>query len=96
MVGACHTPVIMQQSQRLGLRGLRALMLLSTIVAFGPGLGCAAMEKAAAKDPMKCERDPNCARKRGRTMDCDAQCVDDNSCIERCKAVQQQTSGFTR
>jgi hypothetical protein len=86
----------MQQPKRIGLRVARALLLSGALLANGAGAGCAAMEKAAAKDPIKCERDPNCAHKRGRTMDCDAQCADDNSCIERCKAVQQQTTGVSR
>jgi hypothetical protein len=51
------------------------------------GTDCGAVEKAAAKDPLKCERDPNCA-KNERAMDCSAQCVDDRACVERCQQVQ--------
>lgn len=65
-----------------------ASLLLLGVSALG---GCGAMERAAARDPMKCERDPNCGGKRGRTMDCTAQCVDDPACMDRCQAVQSET-----
>jgi hypothetical protein len=72
--------------------GLLALVVASALGA----VGCKTLTAAAARDPMKCERDPNCQKKRGRSMDCDAQCVDDYACIERCKSVQQQTGGSVR
>jgi len=53
-------------------------------------LGCAAcssMQSAAAKDPMKCERDPKCA-KHDRAFDCWTQCADDPACVDRCREVQ--------
>jgi len=37
---------------------------------------------------MKCERDPKCDKKRGRTQDCSRQCNDDPACMERCEQVQ--------
>jgi hypothetical protein len=37
---------------------------------------------------MKCERDPKCDKKRGRTMDCSMQCSDDPACVERCETFQ--------
>ena len=37
---------------------------------------CGSLEASAAKDPMKCERDPKCA-KHERTFDCSSQCADD-------------------
>ena len=49
---------------------------------------CAAAERGAREDPMKCERDPKCDKKRGRTFDCSAQCTDDPACMERCEQVQ--------
>ena len=56
-------------------------------------LGCAVAEKAAARDPMTCERDPNCARGRSSYQDCYRQCVDDPACVDRCRSVQQQIDG---
>jgi hypothetical protein len=52
--------------------------------------GCGTMQAAAAKDPMKCERDPNC-KNHQRAFDCNTQCADDPSCVDRCNEVQQQT-----
>jgi hypothetical protein len=54
-------------------------------------IGCAASERAAREDPMKCERDPKCEKKRGRTQDCSMQCNDDPACMERCETVQSTT-----
>jgi hypothetical protein len=76
----------------MGYRGATMLtaarsMLLSTVTlcALASALGgCAAAEKAAAKDPMKCERDPDCAKKRGKNTDCTTQCVDNPECMDRC------------
>ena len=50
---------------------------------------CSAAESAARRDPMKCERDPKCEKKRGRTADCSMQCSDDPACMERCEQIQQ-------
>lgn len=52
---------------------------------------CSSMEKAAKEDPMKCERDPKCEKKRGRQQDCSTQCSDDPACVERCEQIQQGT-----
>jgi hypothetical protein len=51
--------------------------------------GCAAAEKAAAKDPVKCERDPSCITKQGKSRDCATQCADNIDCMERCQQVQR-------
>lgn len=56
--------------------------------------GCGAMTKAAQDDPMKCERDPKCEKKRGRTADCSRQCSDDPACVDRCEQVQRQNGGL--
>ncbi len=61
----------------------------------GSAPACAAAEKAAAKDPMKCERDPNCARGRSSYQDCYRQCVDDPACVDRCQEVQHGIDGPT-
>jgi hypothetical protein len=51
---------------------------------------CHSMQAAAANDPMKCERDPNC-KNHQRAFDCSTQCTDDPACVERCSEIQQQT-----
>jgi hypothetical protein len=51
-------------------------------------VACGPMERAAAKDPMKCERDPACAAQHGKSKDCATQCADNLECMERCEAVQ--------
>ena len=67
------------------MRGaLLALALLSSV-----GIGCASTQAAAAKDPLRCERDPSCAKAKGRIPDCTQQCTDDWECIQRCESVQQ-------
>jgi hypothetical protein len=53
--------------------------------------GCSTMKRAADQDPLKCERDPKCESKRGRTQDCSMQCSDDPACVDRCEQVQAGT-----
>jgi hypothetical protein len=70
-------------------------------VAVGLGLAsavsaCAGAENAAARDPMKCERDPSCARARASYTDCTRQCVDDPECVNRCEQMQRHTDGLGR
>ena len=67
------------------LFGAASLVLLAS---------CAATQKAARQDPMKCERDPKCEKKRGRTADCSRQCNDDPACVERCEQVQYSNGGL--
>jgi hypothetical protein len=54
---------------------------------------CGSLEKGARQDPMKCERDPKCDKKRGRTADCSRQCNDDPACVERCEQMQTTRLG---
>jgi hypothetical protein len=54
---------------------------------------CSGLEKAAAKDPMRCERDPKCASHSEKTRDCATQCSDDPACIERCREGQVDRLG---
>ncbi|HEY2511681.1 MAG TPA: hypothetical protein VGI39_12520 [Polyangiaceae bacterium] len=68
------------------MRCLVAVLLFSS----SQLVACHASQAAAAKDPLRCERDPNCA-KHERAFDCSAQCVDDSACVERCNEIQQQT-----
>jgi hypothetical protein len=49
--------------------------------------GCRTLQAAAAKDPMRCERDPECLHL-GKPYDCPSQCVDDIECIKRCEQVR--------
>jgi hypothetical protein len=52
--------------------------------------GCGVAQRAAARDPMKCERDPECVRKRGKYSDCSSQCNDDPACMDRCAQMSNQ------
>ena len=70
----------------------RAAALL--VLAFGVA-ACGGLERSAAKDPMKCERDPKCAQKQ-KARDCSAQCSDDPECVRRCEEVQRSTGGSQR
>jgi hypothetical protein len=51
-------------------------------------VGCAAAQKAAAKDPLTCERNPDCAKYRSSYIDCSKQCVDNPQCIDLCRQAQ--------
>jgi hypothetical protein len=53
-------------------------------------LGCSSLQSSAAKDPMKCERDPKCA-KHQKALDCSTQCADDPACVDRCNEVNKGT-----
>jgi hypothetical protein len=63
------------------------------MVAMGILSACASagntLQNAAAKDPMKCERDPSCSRGRGSYVDCTRSCSDDPECTRRCESIQQ-------
>lgn len=56
--------------------------------------GCAAAQRAASKDPMRCERDPKCSKKNSDAFDCSRQCNDDPACMDRCEQVQQPNGGL--
>lgn len=58
---------------------------------FASLVACSALQKAAQEDPMKCERDPKCEKKRHKSADCSTQCSDDPACVERCESVNQGT-----
>jgi len=75
----------------LPVRSLVCLVLAWSALSCG-----ATVENAAAKDPMKCERNPECAKGRGRYVDCTSQCVDDPECVSRCKDVQRGVDGWQR
>lgn len=80
----------------------RALVRLSSVLLVGTlglaalaSVGCGHLEKAAAKDPQKCERDPKC-QKRDRMNDCSTQCADDPACVDRCTQMNQSTGAGGR
>jgi hypothetical protein len=73
--------------------GAAALFALLPLAALAAGAGCGAAEKAAAKDPVRCERDPSCAKGKEVYTDCSKQCVDDPECIDRCRSVQTDRVG---
>jgi hypothetical protein len=68
----------------------RLVSVLSLAIALG---ACGAAQKAAQEDPMKCERDPKCEKKRQKNADCSTQCSDDPACMQRCEQIQQQSPG---
>jgi hypothetical protein len=72
------------------LRGLVVALLALGFTASA----CKSMQKAAQEDPMKCERDPKCDKKRGRVADCSRQCADDPACMNRCEQIQAPNSGL--
>jgi hypothetical protein len=72
-------------SARAAAAALLALVLLPA--------GCGAAEKAAAKDPVRCERDPSCGKGRDVYIDCSKQCVDDPECTDRCRGMQTDRVG---
>ncbi len=72
---------------------LGSAVALAVALALGVGLGCNSLENAAAKDPRRCERDPNCANK-ARAADCDTQCNYAPDCTDRCREMNA-SSGQT-
>jgi hypothetical protein len=68
-------------------------MKLALLFLAGLASACGSTQAAAAKDPMRCERDPSCARARGSFPDCTKQCVDDQECERRCEEVQHGVDG---
>jgi hypothetical protein len=67
-----------------------ALLLLALLLVTGAACGA---QNAAQRDPMKCERDPACAKARGSYSDCTQQCVDNPECVDRCRGAQVDRMG---
>ena len=65
-----------------------ALMVACSGGLMGALPACKTLEKSASEDPMKCERDPKCNKKRDKSADCSRQCNDDPACMDRCEQVQ--------
>jgi hypothetical protein len=51
-------------------------------------LACSSVQRAAQQDPMRCERDPTCAKKQLKNRDCTTQCADNIECMDRCRQAQ--------
>jgi hypothetical protein len=77
----------------ISARRVRVVVLAGAAALLAIAAGCGAAEKAAAKDPMTCERDPSCAKGKGVYTDCTKQCVDDPECMDRCRSVQTDRVG---
>jgi hypothetical protein len=71
----------------------RGRMVVAALCMTGLVSGCGSAQAAAAKDPLRCERDPACARAKGAFPDCSKQCNDDQECESRCEQVQQGVDG---
>ncbi len=69
---------------------MRALASALLCVVFG---ACSGAQNAAQKDPMRCERDPKCARAHGAFTDCTLQCSDNPECVDRCRGAQVDRMG---
>ena len=67
---------------------MRTVALLLVLGSSVMGCSAQAAEAAAARDPMKCERDPSCSKARASYVNCSKQCVDDPQCIDLCKEIQ--------
>lgn len=81
------------RSSSIGIAGFTVSAFVVALSALG---GCRALEVNAQKDPLKCERDPNCAKKKGKSSDCAAQCSDDPACMDRCRQIQESPGGISR
>ena len=69
------------------MRRVRAVLVCLLVIVHAE-LACGPVQKAAASDPQKCERDPNCASKNSRAKDCSMQCVDNIECMRTCEEMQ--------
>jgi hypothetical protein len=62
--------------------------ILACLACLGGVSACGAAQAAAGRDPMKCERDPTCAKGRGSYIDCTRQCADNPECMDHCRTIQ--------
>ena len=62
-------------------------LVACALLAAACGVACSSMQKAAAQDPQRCERDPKCKGHQDKSRDCVTACVDDPACIDRCRQV---------
>ncbi len=66
----------------------RLVLAAALVASAAAASACGAAESAAARDPVRCERDPSCAKGRGSYIDCTRQCSDNPECMDRCKGAQ--------
>jgi|HubBroStandDraft_4_1064222.scaffolds.fasta_scaffold949877_1 hypothetical protein len=59
-------------------------VLATTLLLAAALSACGGLQRAAARDPQKCEQNPDCAAHRGAYMDCSRQCADSPECVDRC------------
>ncbi len=69
---------------------MKLLALALCAFVFATTTSCRTIESGAARDPRKCELDPNCARKPGNNNDCATACSDNYDCMQRCTQVTGQ------
>jgi hypothetical protein len=72
---------------------MKTALLVVSVVGLMVAGGCGTLEKAAAKDPARCERDPDCAATRAPYRDCYTQCNDDPPCVDRCREMSPDSLG---
>ena len=87
------TGVTVRRSGTAPLRVVAAALCGSAFVALLATAACSGARNAAQRDPMKCERDPACAKARGSYSDCTQQCVDNPECVDRCRGAQVDRMG---
>ncbi|MCL2724987.1 MAG: hypothetical protein FWD69_11180 [Polyangiaceae bacterium] len=68
--------------------------VVSAVLAMALLGACASVNRAVHDDPMRCERDPKCEKKRSEVVDCSQQCNDDPACMDRCETIQVPNSGL--
>lgn len=75
-------------------RAVTAAFVAALAVMTLGGTGCGASQRAAQRDPMRCERDPQCQKRLNGVVDCSRQCNDDPACMDRCEQVQAPNRGL--
>lgn len=73
---------------RMQAMSVRVAVAMTSVALAAVVSACGAAERAAAQDPMKCERDPTCSRARSSYIDCSKQCSDNPECVDRCRQMQ--------
>jgi len=79
-----------EQEARPTMAGMRIAVVALALAAAS---ACHTVENAAARDPMRCERDPGCSKGRASYQDCTRQCNDDPECVGRCREIQMDRMG---
>jgi len=82
--------VVLTSPTRIRLDGVKLASLVVLVFVAVLATSCRTVENGAARDPRKCELDPNCARKPGNYNDCATACADNYDCMQRCTQVTGQ------